>query len=157
MGTMWYYRPILTIYIGFVLMTIKRIYPILSNYLKTDTCTFRTRFTWTYNKQDGRTRSKRLHKKDAYRLCYKLRKTFIFNTNLLWLKIVQWKFNVGGQIKATENSSVNQNFKQFFFFGRHFRTKYWYLCFNVPFESLKAYFSKNNYEKLKNTHLFLSF
>ena len=55
MGTMWYYRPILKFYIGFVLMTIKRIYPILSNFLKTSTFTFRTRFTWTYNQQDGRT------------------------------------------------------------------------------------------------------
>ena len=43
-------------------------------------------------------------------------------------------------------------------FTAHFRTEYWYLCFNMPLESLQTDFSNKTHAILKtNTHLFLAF
>ena len=39
-------------------------------------------------------------------------------------------------------------------FWRHFRTKYWYICFNIPFESLQTDFSNKSYAKILKMHTF---
>ena len=43
-------------------------------------------------------------------------------------------------------------------FRRNFRTKYWYLFYNMPLESIQTYFSHNTYAiRKKNTHLLHAF